>query len=328
MDKITYILGAGASANSLPQAKDLSTQMLKFFEPLFKVEATLMASKFWVDLNNLVKFCGTGSIDLYARKLFLAGKKHELKSLKIILAEYFTMFQMLNTHDARYDYLLSSLIKGSGGQDIQIPSNISIINWNYDLQLELAASLILQLSSFRLLERYFNMLPRPEYKERVEKLTIIKLNGSAAFGKNRTNAWTIDQQYQGLSVEEEITPEFTLRLCKRYEYNLSNNDFASSIKFAWENTAFATDLIEAAKYHIAQSSIILIIGYSFPTFNRTVDRSILSEIRNETLKYIYIQNPNWEDVITRITSLNQDLDTNKIRHSSTRDEFYIPYEFD
>jgi hypothetical protein len=328
MEKITYILGAGASADSLPQAKDLPIKMLQFFEPFFTKEASLIVSRFWVDLNHLIKHCGKGSIDLYARKLHLAGRKDILKSLKIILSEYFTLFQMLNDHDSRYDYLLSSLIKGAGGQDIIIPPNINIINWNYDLQFELAAAKILQLSQISMLERYFNMLPRPEYKEKVDKMTFIKLNGSAAFAKNKNLCWIIDSQYPGLSVEEETNTEFFLRLCKRYEHNLSNHDYTPSIRFAWEDMIFASELIEAAKYHIRQSSIIVIIGYSFPTFNRIVDRSILSEIREATLKYIYIQNPSWEDVKTRITSLVPDLNINKIRHSATKDEFYIPYEFD
>lgn len=179
-----------------------------------------------------------------------------------------------------------------------------------------------------MLENYFNMIPRPANTEKIDKLTFIKLNGSAAFAKNKELCWIIDAQYPGLSIEEEVDYQFIKRLCKRYEHNYSNIDFTPSIKFAWEDISIASGLIEVARNHFKQSSIIVIIGYSFPTFNRTVDRSILSEIRNDTLKYIYIQNPNWEDVITRITSLVPGIDTKKIRHSPTKDEFYIPYEFD
>jgi len=77
-------------------------------------------------------------------------------------------------------------------------------------------------------------------------------------------------------------------------------DYSNKIYFSWES--IANDKfnemplhIENAKKAVTRSNIIIIIGYSFPLYNRIVDSFILNA---ETLgnKQLILQDPNAEDL--------------------------------
>ena len=70
---------------------------------------------------------------------------------------------------------------------------------------------------------------------------------------------------------------------------------------------------------------LVVIGYTFPFFNRNIDRTLFDAMKN--LKTIYIQDPNAENLIQNIRPVLSD------RHSQTKiipltnvDQFYLPAE--
>lgn len=84
-------------------------------------------------------------------------------------------------------------------------------------------------------------------------------------------------------------------------------------------------MIEAAKKAIVDSTVLVIIGYSIPFFNREIDREIM-EVLNKSVKKIYIQDLNPESVLERLPSIwNQDLPS-RVELKDQVDQFFLPPE--
>ncbi len=71
------------------------------------------------------------------------------------------------------------------------------------------------------------------------------------------------------------------------------------LKFAWENlnpdySLKKDDCLEKALLIAERTQILVIIGYSFPGFNREIDKKIFNKMLG--LKKIYIQSPNAESI--------------------------------
>jgi len=78
---------------------------------------------------------------------------------------------------------------------------------------------------------------------------------------------------------------------------------------------------------IINTDILVIIGYSFPNFNREVDKKIFSSINGMKDIKIIIQVPEieeFEKIKQRILIINENIDKNDISQNSDRDQFYIP----
>jgi len=69
---------------------------------------------------------------------------------------------------------------------------------------------------------------------------------------------------------------------------------------------------------------LVIIGYSFPFFNREIDREIMGEINFEKLKKIYFQDPFRDGEFLR-GQFNIP-DNVEIKNIKEPDQFHIPFE--
>ena len=69
--------------------------------------------------------------------------------------------------------------------------------------------------------------------------------------------------------------------------------YECELKFAWENEHYAK-LFESA-LDLSRITVLVIIGYSFPFFNREVDVALFAKMTQ--LKKIYIQDRNPENII-------------------------------
>jgi hypothetical protein len=78
-----------------------------------------------------------------------------------------------------------------------------------------------------------------------------------------------------------------------------------------------------AKEIIRKASILTVIGYSFPDFNRFLDKEIFSE---ENLNKIYIQDPDAENIVQKLAGVNRNLE-GKAEIQTTTNNFKIPIEF-
>jgi len=98
------------------------------------------------------------------------------------------------------------------------------------------------------------------------------------------------------------------------------------LTFAWENTPLSNSIIENATLATSKTYVLVVIGYSFPFFNRVVDRRIINSMIN--LEKVYFQAPK-EDVnnlITRFKAIRSDfkkLDPEPIEDIK---QFFLPPE--
>src|SRR5690349_9205176 len=157
MAKITFLFGAGASAQCLPVIKDIPNR-LKKFKDFFVAHRSASSSpllggrteidveeRFIKDCENIISVLDNkehATIDTYAKKLriILNHDNHAVEkynSLKAITSSFFIYEQLVNKIDNRYDSFFASLLQDDY---TGFPKNVRIMSWNYDFQFEKAYS--------------------------------------------------------------------------------------------------------------------------------------------------------------------------------------------
>lgn len=355
MKNVTYLLGAGASKNAMPIQKELYQNMYQMADSYFKEKQDF--NKFnnpysyatndrlmW-DIGyfgNKAKLYGT--IDTYARKLFLNEKDDELNWLKLAVNNFFTLWQLnsepnyykptekQDSVDNRYISLLASLlIKGDNGTNPVIPPNVNFITWNYDLQLELAYS------SFCDSLKYWEDVEQSllfTYKKNNNN-QICHLNGYHGhyfYEKNEKNL--LDRNNNSMSFSDILNKiSFTTEAFHKRESN-----FFEHINYAWENNnIYSNEIRKRAAEIFENTDILVIIGYSFPTFNKDIDKNLFRGFYRRKDKRekkprleIYFQDPNANETrIKEILNLDYERDVTLkcISDKGAMEYFYLPYEF-
>ena len=106
------------------------------------------------------------------------------------------------------------------------------------------------------------------------------------------------------------------------------NSAIDTFTFAWERTPIALKALEYAKNAMMDANILVVIGYSFPSFNRKVDKELFSTFLNHMAqaKKVVIQSPTMtSDTFRQIMGIR---DTSQsVIVESNSDQFYIPPEF-
>lgn len=110
----------------------------------------------------------------------------------------------------------------------------------------------------------------------LNKFCIIKLNGTA-FMYDKTNLQIVDTFFDPYSTMGIIPSIYKFYLDK-----YKNID--TGLSFAWEKDSKIKQSIEKTVYN---ADVLVIIGYSFPDYNRDIDKEIFDKMPN--LKKIYIQ---------------------------------------
>jgi hypothetical protein len=101
---------------------------------------------------------------------------------------------------------------------------------------------------------------------------------------------------------------------------------AELIKFAWETDT--KSLTIAAKEKIEQSKNVVVIGYTFPLYNRLVNFEYLThrDIGND--KKMIIQDPNSLVIRQNLIDLNERVDSDNLKLKLVAikdcDSFYVP----
>lgn len=320
MKKITYLLGAGASANALPLIKhnpDANTlglpQELKAF--VQKHTSTFLTSnKDWdyrnIDvLKDIIDQCiEFGTPDLYAKFLLETGDNDSYQFLKTLLSVYFKYKQEIEQcFDFRALTFLTTIC-----QNKKIPPNIKILTWNYDSQIEMAASRLRPVTSQKH-EKIDGFTCWPNTRDGYvtqENPFILHLNGIAGATYSQKNFYDL------------IERNYDFTSCENKELLLS---------FAWEDETnsekkiFNEQRLTVAKEIAYESKILVIIGYSFPFFNRNIDKEIMNAMI-PNLDKIYFQDPyNDGSNLPGLFNMPTRLESN-IVHISQKDNYHIPYE--
>lgn len=309
MSKIVYLLGAGASygkrnnttvesgvsriKEGLPVVDEINDEIgvviqwlnsAKCPEDTYKYEVsnqTLSFDEMKELLTEEFKWLKEEStkhatIDTFARTLLLKGEYTDYVKLKYLLCTFFIIEQTIHPSDKRYDAFLTNVLNEYG----DMPDDIYIMTWNYDCQLNLV------------MREYANSLlyvyEPSDSMSHIDKAKVFKINGSASYH----NAGILVPQV--LTAKEKIS--LIQRVFRQYVIvakRAFHSDGSLYLHFAWEKDVFENEKTHLFN-HIKDAETLVVIGYTFPFFNRGIDRQIFSNMPN--LKKIYIQDPNADSI--------------------------------
>ena len=250
------------------------------------------------------------TIDTFAKKLFLTGRVEEYNKLKKLLAIYFIIEQVINKPDSRYDTFLANILTPK----LEIPNRIKILTWNYDSQFEIAFNeyrkTIISPKDIGCYSLYDN--------EITESPAIFKVNGTASF-----NNWNSLANFRS-------NHKLNKTILDKIIYAYKDNE--SLLSFAWETSKKKSDdipTIKTAIEQIKEARILVVVGYTFPFFNRVVDKSLISSM--DYLNKIYIQDPRANEVMQNIDAVlpvhkKKPYEPVSIIPITNCDQFYLPPE--
>ncbi len=288
-NQILYFLGAGASVPTIPIVNDLSSGLIVFSERLKAFGNTIITqyttsnlhqvetllNELYEDTIWLSNLCESHmSVDTVAKKLITKGEDKNLNKLKRVLAYYFSYLQFTSRVNSRYDAFIAGIFNH---KKQSFPENLKIISWNYDIEFELAFSDYFSNENYDQICTKINLLPSTIITPRLQDFFLYKINGSATFKDRLYKSSAPLFPYVKTSIpEQEVMRQIVSFLSERY---------SNQITFAFEkedNDPNLTSLQES----IRLCETLVIVGYSFPYFNRTTDKMILG---NLNLKNVYIQ---------------------------------------
>ena len=220
--------------------------------------------------------------------------------------------------DFRYDSFFATLLKRDGAS-LVLPEGINIISWNYDFQFEISYSNYSN-STLHKTEKDLNIFGAlNERKFDVSKPGIIKLNGTAGFVGKENNFGLFDVKEHKL--DSQSMNLLIKELCQNHSESIP------AIRFAWTDDKLAKEAVYYSKEILQKSKVIVIIGYSFPYFNREIDREIFSGLKKIRQPKIYLQVPenSFQSISDRFKGVHPDI---PLTPYTETDQFLIPNELE
>lgn len=294
---VTYIFGAGASLNSIPLAAKLSDDINEFGKTIAdyrKSSAIFPDIEINGDsfsqveiLNEIIALIKKiidesseyASIDAYAKVLSVREDYSDITDLKNILICYFTWRQLVMGFEKRYGHFASKIIDSIDDQSNSfiIPNTVRFLSWNYDVQFEVSLlRLIKNASKYAIVRDRAGILPCMDYSNIYNHYAFIKLNGTALAYNSKINDFYIFPYPRVESIISNPIYSSILTFCI-----LRNNIEASSkLKFAWENRDITEEIYKSSGIYKAllRTNELISVGYSFPDFNRNIDKLIITNM--------------------------------------------------
>lgn len=344
---ITYLFGAGASAKACPILSGQGETMIalaKMFldpeitQPNFKIISSadpgeIIMHDMWRFGLNAIQY---GTIDTYAKKLYLSDDyENELDRLKLSISVFFTIWESMNSDypikskfkniDPRYISLLASVLEKSSNRIPKIKDNIRFVTWNYDLQFERAfKSFCMNHYTWRDISKYLKF--RVDLSP-TSNLDICHLNGYNGYylaapksDKQIKEVDTIDRDLQDKDLPAILKElAFIIESQKRDQISFSDH-----INYAWESNNLAQTTRNIASEIFHKTDTLIIIGYSFPPFNKEIDQQLFKKLQGRKTRIFY-QDPNASK--DYLSTLIKGLDTEINCITDKLDQFLLPYDF-
>ncbi len=339
--EIVYLLGAGASygerdenalspwiKRGVPIVNELEKSIRNFVArlsskgPNFPIDHEQInqhsLSSIITLLNWLAEKCKEfPTIDTYAKLLYITKQEAEYKKLKNALSLFFTLIQVPNKRDLRYDGFIASLI----GENLEFPNNLKILSWNYDCQFEFAYGEYLK-SVNRYMQKIWgdlNVCSKNTQRILKNDFGLIKLNGTAI---------TIDGHSHSLRdiFYDYSHPLQTIEECCNV-FVKSNDSLSNILSFAWDTDEKTEQFFQNVEKQMRSVKTLVIIGYSFPYVNRSIDRKIIQNMYN--LQRVYIQDIEPDSIYENfVATLSDERKMNTITYVPRHNlkQFVIPNE--
>ena len=314
-------------------------------------------------LYTATQFREYGTPDTYARSLYLKGVQHtkDYDNIRVTLSLFFVLWKFekqnlftrigdfislpdtrpLNYHfegnDSRYTSFFASILNPGKGVP-SFPDNLKILTWNYDSEIEdvLLKYFLRRSPNLQMLNTVFNLSNFHENENLINK-NIIKLNGNY-YDVNEP----IDNSFSSIidSENDELIINMNQSL-HRFNTLLLKRKYRPTIQFSWDNLNYEfSNLPNDEKITINFKSLenilheaerLIIIGYSFPIFNREMDSFMIRSFLGSKpdMKAIHIQNTenSMDGIKQRIRALSGYYGKLNFQEHLGLDEFYIPFEF-
>lgn len=353
MANVTYLIGAGASAGKrdnrnhilegLPCVNEI-TDSLK--DIVLLLEKSKLPETFnWknpsVGLNNradwqraqsealhnfqhlLEKSSEHATIDTYAKKLRLRKEMDELRLLEQMLSLFFLFLQLESKPDSRYDSFLASILQ----MNLHFPDNIHVLSWNYDSQFEIAYSEYNQGENLITSSKESTNVP--------SNVELIKINGTASFD-GQGNLAEAKKKYNQELQTKSTTPAFgqafnsprdqwrMMQLVFLYQQYVAGKKNNTHLSFAFDDYLPSEQLYNRIDAIMAQTDALVIIGYTFPFFNREIDRRIFDQLNMNA--DIYIQDLNPEQVEQSLKAVWESIGEDQVHTRKQVNQFFLPPE--
>lgn len=269
---VTYLFGAGASANQIPVVSATWEEMNKLLETMRAED--LMGCGAYRDLQWFYGMQEEGSPDSIAKRLYDDSKEEEYQRAKQAVSFFYMWYSLSKPVDPRFEGFIRDVVAQEGGQ---LPSNVQILTWNYDLSWERAArgdqnlhldSILFQCDIFSPSDFLIDPINGPR-----NKCPIFKLNGDVWY----RNAAASEKSVKSLALPKKW--ESLEDHCKVYEELVKDPGIQVGIYYAWDERQF-TDQVQYAIERSELTDILVVIGYSFPPENAQVDKKIVDGMAN------------------------------------------------
>lgn len=345
--RVVYLLGAGASAQTLPMVAQIPQALQAHYDWLWSYAKTAGKPKEMItgrpeterhkmlgEYLNIIselkaESANHESIDTYAKKLFLKSKTYsalrpKLQELKIGLALFMAYHQAkCKGADKRYDGFLASLLTHTQHGVLTLPPDVLVMNWNYDQQLAMAMTEYQHEGSVTGAIEQLGILPLEMLSTNFRHpCRSIHLNGMFAYHSE------IDDIYPLVnwnSNNDDDLLDAVLLFYARYKYSGSIGPGRLLMRFAWEQSEKMTAAFKLLGSVLGNCEALVVIGYSFPFFNREVDREIIKHMPG--LKHIYVQAPqkHAEEIARTVKTMNLP-DGCEVETYGNTDKFFLPPE--
>lgn len=340
MSKVVYLLGAGASCGTrgsentiitgLPVVNEIKGELEYMAAKLSSLSRSDQSLEFAngkliEDFRNLKKACAeNATIDTYAKKLWLQGKKSDFAQVELLLTMFFILEQVIHKPDRRYDTFFANVLerKIDAIDELTLPDDIKILSWNYDNQLEMAYRKYIKVDYSRIREilGIYDVKGDGQRQSLQRQYSIMKLNGTANF--------LAEEDWLQHSDSRKLDEILLKNLLNKYNEcrEAGNCNGRLRLKFAWEETLPESTHNTLISNMVKDATALVVIGYSFPYFNRGIDRVIFEKLPH--LKNIYIQDPYAERIkqyIMPVIPVDK-LPGIKIHSLTEVDQFFIPPE--
>lgn len=330
MAKITYLLGAGASYQCIPVVKGFSEairEVLVLFQDYQKEKFSededgdnpwnkAVVEGIVDDLTWLLEASSNhASVDTFAKKLFIRKDWEGLQRCKRSLTLIFNVLQSKKEFDKRYDTFFASIIESIN----QFPEHLNIVSWNYDNQIELAYREYSNENRIVHNQELLKVQLPHKFNKGIKGFQVFKLNGDCGYhiAPRRNSFYYAD----GLKDSDD---KYFEKLLENYSNVIKDNGHPTSLNFAWETEIENNDFLEAIAIAVDPTEVLIIIGYSFPFFNRRIDSFVFSKMKN--LKRIYIQDLDTESVKEKILEIRPNFPEIAIKSTNNTYPFLLPRE--
>lgn len=362
MEKVIYLFGAGASAgtvnskfgfidkSTVPLVGELVKRMneqIEFLESMFRPEEKELASSalsnskilikdvldvYVRDLSELaLQSSFHYSIDTFARRLYLSSenKQSEINKLKVLFSTFLHIEQVNNGVDVRYDAFFSAILE-KGEPVSKIPKHFSFFSWNYDFQFEKSLLRVTDADE-RSFPLVYNNMASNNSKE--NESFVCKLNGTASYTPRGTTADLLSLLiYNEVPTLVDNKLAIVSGLVEYFVAQKSNFILHSNmLKFSWEDMVDTKKLIEKTSPLTQDATNLVVIGYSFPILNSSIDRHLLNSFAKLSRVYIQCPEQDYPDILQRFHRAFQNhpnVATINIYNISNLNMFFIPNQIE